>query len=211
MKGDRNLSFQTLSLQIDGQLFMSAPANPDTRDEWRVQSGDVTLRLFILPRFSPGWFGGTEEKLGSCGQRGCRLSSEADEEDRLRSFEGSLVSPSPLSRNAPTNNRSLLLDFHQLIRHPGSRSDVPSILMCQANTCGPFVLVNWGRAEHCGSLRICQLWHRLSAVNGSHRAVLLKRLFHYPERGWCDFGPVALSLTPSAARPKIIVHSLKMF
>ncbi len=38
----------------------------------------------------------------------------------------------------------------ELIRHPGSRSDVPSILMCQANTCGPFVLVNWGRAEHCG-------------------------------------------------------------
>ncbi|RXN15947.1 hypothetical protein ROHU_008544 [Labeo rohita] len=72
MKGDRNLSFQALSvsLQNDGQLFTSTLANPDTCDEWRVQSGDVTLCLFILPRFSSAWFGGTEERLGSRGRRG---------------------------------------------------------------------------------------------------------------------------------------------
>ncbi|KAL1250642.1 hypothetical protein QQF64_018438 [Cirrhinus molitorella] len=32
-----------------------------------------------------------------------------------------------------------------------------------------------------------------------------------PRGSWCDFRPVALFLTPSATRPKIIVHSLKMF
>ncbi len=59
-----------LSLQIDGQFSKSSPANPDTRDEWRVQSGDVTLCLFILPCFSPAWFAGMEERLGSRGHRG---------------------------------------------------------------------------------------------------------------------------------------------
>ncbi|KAL0198800.1 hypothetical protein M9458_007340, partial [Cirrhinus mrigala] len=34
----------------------------------------------------------------------------------------------PETLGMQTNNRPLLLDFHQLIRHPGSRSDVPSIL-----------------------------------------------------------------------------------
>lgn len=59
-----------LSLQIDGQLSMSLPANPDTRDEWMVQTGDVTLCLFVLPHFFHAWFAGMEERLGSYSHRG---------------------------------------------------------------------------------------------------------------------------------------------